>query len=936
MTMRKFKFGPLTIDAQAYGSQGNAILGIRDSGKALALDTPLPTPTGWTTMGDVRVGDHLFDERGQPCRVLETKEVLYGRECFIVKFSDGSEIVADGDHLWLTESYKSRTADRNVAKKNKGKGRRSQRKTFPSLVTTRHIRDTIFATSPGYQEHNHAVKNCGVMECQPIAAPISPYVLGCWLGDGTSQSAIITTADNEILENIRSEGYEIGKAFCQSKSGKAACYRIQLCPDGNKLHTKLREQKLILNKHVPPIYLRGSRDQRLALLSGLMDTDGTVHKGSNSCVFYNMNEGLALAVHELVCSMGWSATIRTKRAKLNGRDYGECFEIRFRPTEQIFRLKRKADILDFTAQQSIRRTRKTIMSVEQTESVPVRCIRVSSDSHLFLCGRSMIPTHNTYTATEMAEKLFEAGVPFITFDPTGVWRWLQVPGAGRGYPVVVAGGKHGNLPLTVNGAVEIVRAAMKNGVSLVLDLTDPNLSKANWKQIVKSCVRVLLQENATHGLRHIFIEEAAEFVPQRVIDGDVYAEVEKLARIGGNAWLGYTLINQRSQEVNKAVLELCENLFLHRQKGKNAIENIDSWFEIAGVEQAEIIKSLPNLPSGQCWAWMGGDHAPTLVKVPPKNSFHPDRRTMHGVKGKRGKKAVDVGGFIASMKTALVALEAEAAANDPAKLRAEIAALKAAAKKSTVDPAAITKADKAGFERGVKATMAEANKTAKSIIAGARAAIKKSINELLGTIESELGRSDIVGKITAPIHRPVVVSAPAITTTKTVPIIRQTGTQQQHGTAKETTLGAGERAILIATAQSVDGIASRQQLTIVTGYKKSTRNAYVQRLAAAGLVTANANGENVFITELGKQALGDDYEPLPTGTALLAYHLAKLPQGEREVLQVIVDGTTNRDAITDATGYKKSTRNAYIQRLAARQLVEANGDTVTASPLLSD
>lgn len=96
-----------------------------------------------------------------------------------------------------------------------------------------------------------------------------------------------------------------------------------------------------------------------------------------------------------------------------------------------------------------------------------------------------------------------------------MWRFLRVPGAGRGYPIVIAGGKSADLPLTPTGAVEIVRAAMKYGLSLVIDLTDPTLSKANWRRIVKSCVAALLQENEPHGLRHIFIEEAAEFAPQR-------------------------------------------------------------------------------------------------------------------------------------------------------------------------------------------------------------------------------------------------------------------------------------------------------------------------------------------------------------------------------------------------------------------------------------
>jgi hypothetical protein len=261
----------------------------------------------------------------------------------------------------------------------------------------------------------------------------------------------------------------------------------------------------------------------------------------------------------------------------------------------------------------------------------------------------------TYTATMLAEQLFENNVPFIAFDPIGVWKWLRVPGKGRGYPIVVAGGADGDLPLTVESAPEIVRAAMLNGVSLVIDLFDINLSKADWRRIVKSCVRTLLHENQSHGLRHIFIEEAAEFVPQKVLDGDVYAEIEKLARMGGNCRLGYTLINQRAQEVSKAVLELCENLFLHRQRGKNALDSLHKWLDAADVGTAKaVMKTLPDLPKGECWAWMGGDHPqpPVRVKVPLKNSSHPDRRVMRG-DAQMHEVAVNVSDFVDQLKAVL-------------------------------------------------------------------------------------------------------------------------------------------------------------------------------------------------------------------------------------------------------------------------------------------
>jgi len=263
----------------------------------------------------------------------------------------------------------------------------------------------------------------------------------------------------------------------------------------------------------------------------------------------------------------------------------------------------------------------------------------------------------TYTATALAELLFDAGIPFIAFDPIGVWRFLRHPGEhGRGYPIVVAGGAEGDLALTPASAPQIVEAAMANGISLVIDLFSIDLSKADWKSIVRDCVRLLLHRNKAHGLRHVFIEEAAEFAPQKIgyEQGQVYAEIEKLARMGGNSRLGYTLINQRAEEVNKAVLELCDNLFLHRQKGRRSLEALSKWLDVGNVREGKaIIESLSTLPTGEAWAWMqGADHA-TRIKVPAKRSLHPDRRVMRDDAGAEVKPAVDVGKFVDAMRAAL-------------------------------------------------------------------------------------------------------------------------------------------------------------------------------------------------------------------------------------------------------------------------------------------
>lgn len=260
----------------------------------------------------------------------------------------------------------------------------------------------------------------------------------------------------------------------------------------------------------------------------------------------------------------------------------------------------------------------------------------------------------TYTATYLAERLLDAGIPFVAFDPIGVWRYLRVGKDGKpGYPVVVAG-DDGDLPLTAESAPNIVRAAMQENIPLVIDLYSMQLSKAAWRRIVQESVEILLYKNKAYGLRHIFLEEAAEFVPQRITPGmqQVYGEIEQLGRMGRNASLGFTLINQRAEEVNKAVLENCDTLFLHRQKGRHSLTALSKWLDIAdATNRQEVIKSLATLPQGQCWVWQAGSSTPVLVQVPEKNTVHPD--AQHPITNASHTVTADVSEFIARLNSSL-------------------------------------------------------------------------------------------------------------------------------------------------------------------------------------------------------------------------------------------------------------------------------------------
>ena len=158
-------------------------------GKALALDTALPTPGGWTTMGEVAVGDELLDRSGRPTRVVAATEVMAGRPCYEIEFSDGTTVVADAEHQWLTDTRASRRSARIPA----------------ATRTTAEIAATL-RTPTGDRRANHSVPTCDALDLPEQDLLVPPYALGIWLGDGTSESASYTSADPEIAAFIEGEG----------------------------------------------------------------------------------------------------------------------------------------------------------------------------------------------------------------------------------------------------------------------------------------------------------------------------------------------------------------------------------------------------------------------------------------------------------------------------------------------------------------------------------------------------------------------------------------------------------------------------------------------------------------------------------------------------------------------------------------------------------
>ena len=413
-------------------------------GKALALDTPLPTPSGWTTMGDVKVGDLLYGADGRPTRVVAATEVMTGRPCYEVTFSDGSVIVADEEHQWLTETRAARKS-KWAADSNDNRSR--NQRIHASVVTTADIARTLRV---GREERaNHAVLNAAPVQGTDAEVLIPPYVLGAWLGDGHSASNRITCETDEIPMFIEGCGFEVeprgnmvysikvpqprlqprhcnvcgvefmpanvnvtscGKS-CGGKnkggSGAAPCpdcgqaysggFRCAACTRDHGSFTELLRKLGVLNsKHIPMRYLRADESSRRDLLAGLLDTDGTVVRNSGSIQFAVTHERLAADVYELVVGLGYRCSVRTKRVKGRSEASSTCYILTFSTVDDVFRLHRKQILHKETRPESTCRIgRRYVTSVRPIASVPVRCVEVDNESHLYLAGRSMIPTHNS-------------------------------------------------------------------------------------------------------------------------------------------------------------------------------------------------------------------------------------------------------------------------------------------------------------------------------------------------------------------------------------------------------------------------------------------------------------------------------------------------------------------------------------------------------------
>lgn len=482
-------------------------------GKALALDTPLPTPEGWTTMGEVTVGEKLLAADGTPTTITAVFDVMYDRPCYEVEFSDGSVIVADAEHLWKTTTRASRRQPevrlrhycseeslgkvraaavaasvephrlitlaqtleqvgpefRNVlhtvARQVGANGRVSRPATragkvrnwtapgYPAgallarlreraerqvdtgahtshggVVTTAQIAATL-RTNTADRRLNHAVANCAPLQLPERDLVVPPYTLGVWLGDGQTGASRVTTTDAELVDLIGQDGFLVRPSGpmiynivlpapadgsdrtcvdcgCSTSALREnpATRRCAGCHERNgSFLALLRRVGVAHEKHIPQEYLRASEAQRRALLAGLMDTNGTVAPAGD-LQYTSTSKRLIEGVRELVVSLGYRCMINEKRVRGCSEDSSTAYTLNFSTPDPVFRLARKRTVHAARRRTSsdVQTTARFIVDVRPVPSVPVRCVTVDNPDHLYLAGRSMIPTHNSTASMDFA------------------------------------------------------------------------------------------------------------------------------------------------------------------------------------------------------------------------------------------------------------------------------------------------------------------------------------------------------------------------------------------------------------------------------------------------------------------------------------------------------------------------------------------------------
>lgn len=355
---------------QAYHERRQCIAMLpRQMGKALSLDTPIFTPSGFVTMGNLKIGDTIYGPDGLPTTVTFITDTMHNRECYLIKFTHGDTITADAEHLW----------------------------TWYDPYLKAYVTDTTVKLLERFNKYKNSskqihIQHSGIINIDSTRTHVDPYYFGTWLGNESLLNFKITCTYNEYIdynEIFKKIGLSISEFKLKKRSYTTGTFIIAGSPDDFKYLTFWATTN---HNSIPAEFIYNSVSTRISVIQGLMDANGIVAK-NGVCRLRHSSKEIIEQVRLILSTLGVKSTITSQSKK-----HSYIYTIRFATTNfDVFRLKNKLRIQRGNIAHT-KHSKICIESISPTASVPVRCLQVNNTSRLFLAGNTLIPTHNTTCA----------------------------------------------------------------------------------------------------------------------------------------------------------------------------------------------------------------------------------------------------------------------------------------------------------------------------------------------------------------------------------------------------------------------------------------------------------------------------------------------------------------------------------------------------------
>jgi hypothetical protein len=551
----------------------------------------------------------------------------------------------------------------------------------------------------------------------------------------------------------------------------------------------------------------------------------------------------------------------------------------------------------------------------------------------------------TYTAGVMAEEMLAAGIHVLILDPLGVWWGLRHDASGGpgGYPIVILGGEHADVPLLPTGGEAVAEYVVRSGQSCIVDMSGFD-SDAEQDRFVTALLKRLFRLKATDkAALHLVMDEADMFAPQQPVPGQqvMLGATKTIVTKGRSRGLSMTMITQRPQSISTALRDESDVFLCHRIQGPRAADAVQGWVEQHATREdaKSFMGSLATLENGECWVW-SPQFLKTFerVRVRAKRTFDSSRTPDPGETARKPKAAakVDLDKLTTEMRATAEAVKA----SDPTALRKRVAdlerelAAKPAAAPSKVERVEVPAVSPAAIKRvedvvGRLEREGQRRVEAAETLRASGEQLQATAREFSAALRSAASAPAKGGLSPTTVARPV---APALTRRLPPPASDATGREALTGPERKIVDAIAWMETIGVPEPEQPAVAFRAGYTMGGGAWNNPRGA----LRSKGLV--EYVGDRLKLTEAGRVVAVYPDAP-PTTEALHDSILNVLPGPEGKLLRPLLaaypNGLTN-EQLAEASGYATG-GGAYNNprgRLRTLGLIEYAAGVVRARDIL--